>query len=95
MKHLLENGANIQLVCNLHDLRELFAEWREEQREKELKQVQMMEKDKYLTTDEVCEMLQVTKPTLWRWQQLNYLVPTKVGRKNFYKQSDIDALRKG
>ena len=95
MKHLLENGANIQVVCNLQDLRELFAEWREEQREKEQEQALQQENGKYLTTDEVCGMLSVTKPTLWRWQKLKYLVPVKVGRKNFYQKSDIDALRKG
>lgn len=82
----------VQVVCMLDDLKQIFNEWRAEQQKKE--QQQQDKKEAYLSTEMVCDLLQVTKPTLWRWQKLNYLVPVKVGRKNFYKQSDIDALRK-
>lgn len=83
------------IICSLEDLRQLFADWRDEQRENE-RQVreQQSKKDEYLCTKDVCKLLKVTKPTLWRWAQVKYLVPVKVGRKNFYRQSDIDALRK-
>ena len=88
--------SNVQIVCTLGDLRQLFADWRDEQRENE-RQVreQQSKKDEYLCTEDVCKLLKVTKPTLWRWAQIKYLVPVKVGRKNFYKASDIEALRKG
>ena len=90
------NVGNLQVVCTIDDLRQLFTEWRDEQRENE-RQVreQQSKKDEYLCTEDVCKLLKVTKPTLWRWAQVKYLVPVKVGRKNYYKQSDIDALRKG
>lgn len=87
---------NLQIVCSIDDLRQLFSEWRDEQREKErTEREQQSKKNEYMTTEEVCKMLGVTKPTLWRWAQIKYLVPVKVGRKNFYKASDIEALRKG
>ena len=86
--------SNVQIVCTLGDLRQLFADWRDEQRENE-RQEREQKKDEYMTTKEVCKLLNVTKPTLWRWAQIKYLVPVKVGRKNFYKASDIEALRKG
>ena len=91
--NFFQNCTNVQIVCSLSDLRQLFKDWYDEQREKEQQQSQQQKKGKYLTTIEVCRLLDVTKPTLWRWQKLNYLVPIKVGRKNFYKSSDIEKLR--
>lgn len=82
------------IICSLDDLRTIFAEWRDEQKEKEQQTVKEKENEGYLTTVEACKLLSVTKPTLWRWAQIKYLVPVKVGKKNFYRQSDIDALRK-
>ncbi len=88
--------GNVQVVCTIDDLRQLFTEWRDEQRENERQErEQQSKKDEYMTTKEVCKLLSVTKPTLWRWAQIKYLVPVKVGRKNFYKASDIEVLRKG
>lgn len=91
----LQLNSNVQIVCTLADLREIFNDWHQEQREKDLQQKQQQKKEDYLTVREVCEVLNVTKPTLWRWSKLNYLVPVKVGKKNYYKRSDIEALRKG
>ena len=33
-----------------------------------------------LTREEVAELLNVTKPTLWRWEKAGYLIPTNVAR---------------
>ena len=86
---------NLQIVCSLDDLRQLFSEWRDEQRENERRELeQQTKKDEYLATEEVCKLFGVTKPTLWRWAQIKYLVPVKVGRKNYYRVADIEALRK-
>jgi predicted DNA-binding transcriptional regulator AlpA len=46
----------------------------------------------YLTEEMVCQMLDVSHSTLWRWQKSEYLVPVKFGRKNRYKKSQIEAL---
>jgi len=91
----LQSNSNVQIVCSLADLREIFNDWQREQREKEIQEQQQQKKEDYLTVREVCEVLNVTKPTLWRWSKLNYLVPVKVGKKNYYKSSDIESLRKG
>ena len=84
---------NLQIVCSMDDLRQLLGEWQRERENQEREQ--QSKKDEYMTTEEVCKLLDVTKPTLWRWAQIKYLVPVKVGRKNFYKASDIEVLRKG
>ena len=46
----------------------------------------------YLTEGEVRQMLNVSHSTLWRWKKEEYLIPVKVGRKNRYKKSEIEAL---
>ena len=33
----------------------------------------------FLTANEVCEIIGVSKPTLWRWEKAGYLVPILVG----------------
>lgn len=91
----LQLNSNVQIVCNINDLRQIFNDWQQEQQQKEQQKQQQQEKESYLSVAEVCQLLNVTKPTLWRWSKLNYLVPVKVGKKNYYKRSDIEALRKG
>ena len=90
------NVGNVQVVCTIDDLRQLFTEWRDEQRENDRQErEQQTKQDEYLSTEDVCKLLSVTKPTLWRWAQIKYLVPVKVGRKNYYRVADIEALRMG
>lgn len=47
---------------------------------------------KLISQDEVADKLGVSKNTLWRWSKTGYLTPIKVGRKPFYKLSDVEAL---
>lgn len=44
---------------------------------------------------QACKMLGKSRPTLWRWDKLGYLVPIRVGVSTMYKMSDIQALLKG
>lgn len=46
----------------------------------------------YLSEDKVASMLNVSHTTLWRWSNEKYLVPIKVGRKNRYKKSEVQAI---
>lgn len=48
--------------------------------------------EKYLSSDEVCQMLDVSKPTLWRWKKMEYLIPLSVGGKVRYKLSDVKQI---
>lgn len=36
----------------------------------------------------------VSHTTLWKWQRSGYLVPVKVGKRVYYKRSDIEQLTK-
>jgi excisionase family DNA binding protein len=50
-----------------------------------------------LSVNEVCELLNVSKPTLWRWNKVGYLKHTMVGGRRYYKQSEVNVIleRKG
>ena len=51
--------------------------------------------DALLTKKEVMERLGVSSTTLWNWENDRYLLPVKVGRKVFYRISDINQLLGG
>lgn len=90
IQKMIESGSNALFVVSGGDLKEfalaLIAETAAKPVEAE---------EKYLTSDEVCDILHVSSNTLWRWGKSGYLVPNKVGRTPMYRQSDIDILRGG
>ena len=49
-------------------------------------------KENLLSTKEVKEIFHVQTTSLWVWAKRGYLKPIKLGNKNYYKQSDINAL---
>ena len=51
--------------------------------------------DVFMTKKEVMERLGVSSTTLWNWENDRYLLPVKVGRKVFYRLSDINQLLGG
>lgn len=56
------------------------------------KQIRDENEEKYLSSDDVCEMLDVSKPTLWRWEKMEYLIPLRVGGKVRYKLSEVKQI---
>ena len=49
-------------------------------------------KEKYLTTSEVCELLSISRITLWSWDKKGITRPHRIGNLKRYKLSDIEAL---
>ncbi len=47
-------------------------------------------KDKWLVTDEVCKMLDISKRTLQKKRDAEIIKFTKQGKKIYYKASDIE-----
>lgn len=48
-----------------------------------------------MSSKDVCKMLGVSLPTLWRWQKAGFLVPLKIGKgKNSlkYKPEDVNRI---
>ena len=48
--------------------------------------------DELLTIEEVCELLKVSKMTLYRWDKLGILKKIEVGGKRRYRKSDVEAV---
>ena len=90
IKELFNLHGNVSVSISLADLKEfalaLIAEAAAKPVEAE---------EKYLTTDEVCNILHVSSNTLWRWNKSQYLCSVKVGRTPMYKLSDVNNLRQG
>lgn len=89
---IIKQNQNVQLVVSASDLRELVNEWcdeREAQKEAERLAVEKVER---ISSTDAEKALGVTSATLWRWGKSGYLVPIKIGRKNYYLKSDIDRI---
>lgn len=83
----ISGNSQIQLVLNKADLKELFLEWKEESELNRKKETETL-----LTPDEVASKYRISKVTLWRWAKDGLLKPVKMGRKSFYRQSDIERV---
>lgn len=90
INQIMQSNANVQLVVSAAELKELFLEWQAEGQ----KQLAEAKSDSLIPADEVCTLLNVKKGTLLRWHNAGYISPIKIGRKNFYKQSQIEKLMK-
>jgi predicted DNA-binding transcriptional regulator AlpA len=86
---LISNGVGVTISVTPTDLKEFALELLEE-----ANQVKK-EPEQFLTADETSKKLNVTSTTLWRWNKENYLKPIKIGRKPYYKLSDVNKLMEG
>ncbi len=83
----IASDTQIQVVVNVADLKELLLEWQTANCKTDV------EKEEYLTPEEVSRMYRVSKVTLWRNAKSGvWPSPVKVGRKSLYRKSDMDAL---
>ena len=65
-------NANVSVCVTLADLKEFVSEMIVEAAAKPVEA-----EEKYLTTDEVCDILHVSSNTLWRWGKAAILVRTR------------------
>lgn len=86
-------NANQIFMITKEDLQSVFssmmAEFMEQLKANESKEAT---KENLLSTEEVRAIFHVQKSSLWVWAKRGYLKPIKLGNKNYYKQSDINAL---
>lgn len=52
-------------------------------------------KNELITANEVCDMLHITRPTLWKWSKTGYLKNIHIGKKVMYKLSDVLKIKNG
>lgn len=47
--------------------------------------------DRWLTVDDICKYLSVTKDTVYKWIETRSMPANKVGRKWMFQKSEVDA----
>lgn len=87
ISEIVNQNVPLQVVVNVADLKELFLDWKEESELNRKKETETL-----LTPDEVASKYHISKVTLWRWAKDGLLKPVKMGRKSFYRQSDIERV---
>lgn len=87
ISEMVNQNYPFQVVLNAAELKELLLDWKEESELKRNKEQQTL-----MTPDEVASKYRVSKVTLWRWDKEGLLKPIKMGRKSFYRQSDIERV---
>ena len=87
ISEIVNQNVPLQVVVNVADLKELFLDWKEESELNRKKETETL-----LTADEVASKYRISKVTLWRWAKDGLLKPVKMGRKSFYRQSDIERV---
>ena len=87
ISEIVNQNVPLQVVVNVADLKELFLDWKEESELNRKKETETL-----LTPDEVASKYRISKVTLRRWAKDGLLKPVKMGRKSFYRQSDIERV---
>lgn len=89
----VKENDNVQLVINANDLRKLFIYWQAEANA-ELAEAKTVIKPSddggFLTSKEVQKKLRVSATMLWKLEREKKLTPMRIGRRVFYRNSDID-----
>ena len=92
IKELVNAGSNVHLMINAEDLR-IYSESLIEDTISRLSPKK--EKEVYLDVKQTCDILQVDRSTLWRWDKTGYLKPYRIGGKVRYRLSEIDKILGG
>ncbi len=58
------------------------------------KNVEKPEEEGFYSRDEICSLLHISYPTLWRIEESGLLKSQKVGRKNLYSKAEVNQLLK-
>jgi len=84
------------IMCDEEQLRKIVADTVRQVMNQAKAEAEATKEMATLTRDEVTELLNVTKPTLWRWEKAGYLIPKKVGKRVLYIRSEVEEMvRKG
>ena len=90
IQEMIKSGSNALFVVSGGDLKEFALALISEVAARPVEA-----EEKYLGVPEVCELLNVSSNTLWRWNRTGYLPQIRIGRTPMYKKSVVDKLLKG
>lgn len=94
INNLLALGeSNITVAVTLDDLMQFAHSLADDLLQR--RQAEQEAEETMFTTEQACELLQVTRTTLNRWDKLGYLKKVYVGKRPRYRKRDIDRISKG
>lgn len=87
----LPEGAKTQtlVMCSYDDLKSIVNECL---LMNQCKGESVEESKEFLTAEEAMAKLHCNRSTLWRWGKTEYLKPVKIGKKNLYREADVNKL---
>ena len=91
----MEKYNQIQYVIGKDDLREILNEIIDERMALIEKQNESKRDDELVTSEKLMKLLGVSKTTVWRWKQIGYLAPIRIGGNDCYRMRDIKKIMEG
>ena len=88
----IKRSQSVQVVLNAADMKEIFLQMVDEKMSSSY--TDAVNEDSFLSPDEVAKMFKVSKVTLWRWATKDILTPIKIGKKVYYRMTDLEKLIK-
>lgn len=85
---LADMDANVSITITAKELKQAFISWAETMGKSQESDTELLSKA------EVKELLGVGERALWNWNNTGYLKSVKIGKKVYYRKSEIDNLSK-
>jgi predicted DNA-binding transcriptional regulator AlpA len=92
IKELIQSGASIKIEITAEDLKNFGNEIATKSLEAIQNQASQESDSQYLTGQKVCEILSISRVTLWQWDKKEITKPIRFGNLKRYRRSDIDAM---
>ncbi len=91
---LVQSCANIKIEVTVEDLENFGGLIATKSFEAMQSQESQESNARYLTANRVCEILDISRVTLWQWDKKGITKPIRMGNLKRYRRSDIDAIGK-
>jgi len=91
---LIETGGSIKVELSAADLNNLANETGRKSAQELYDLLQKEESGEYITGDNVCKLLKVSRTTLWNWDKKGITKPRRLGNIKRYLKSEIIGLNR-
>jgi len=92
INELIQSGANLKIELSVEDLRNFGQEIAAKSVEGLEEHLKNQSESQYLTGTRVCELLDISRVTLWQWDKKGITNPVRMGNLKRYRRSDIDSI---
>ncbi|MHA1213000.1 MAG: helix-turn-helix transcriptional regulator [Candidatus Heimdallarchaeota archaeon] len=89
---LIQSCASIKIEVTAEDLKNFGKLIATKSFEAIQSQASQKSDSQYITGEKVCEILDISRVTLWQWDKKGITKPIRMGNLKRYRRSDIDAI---